>query len=288
MNFSVKKWIITAVILLPVISFAYVNPGVPTGFVNDFTGTLTADQKQQLETKISAFEKSSSNEISIAIIPDLGGDTIENFAVKLFEDWKIGKEKNDNGVLVLVAMKDREMRIEVGYGLEGALTDAQSYWIINNEMTPNFKAGNYYAGINSAVDKIIAATQGEYIPSESKKSGNINFPGILFWGAITFTFLARILGVSKSWWEGGALGAVAGLIVGFINGFTIVGIIWFIFLVIFGFLFDFFVSKSYTKGKTTGVMPWWWHSGGHGGHGGGGFGGFGGGGSGGGGASGRW
>ena len=99
---------------------------------------ISAEQKQTLETKLSQFEKDTSNELSVVTIEDLKGDTIENFAVKLFEDWGIGKKDKDNGVLLLIAKNDRQMKIEVGYGLEGALTDAQSFWIIQNVMRPAF------------------------------------------------------------------------------------------------------------------------------------------------------
>jgi len=124
------------------VALAYTNPGSPTGFVNDFAGVFSGEQKATLEQKLVTFEKETSNEITVVTIKALDGDTIENFAVKLFEDWEIGKKDKDNGVLVLLAMDDRQMRIEVGYGLEGALTDAQSFWIINKIMKPAFQQEN--------------------------------------------------------------------------------------------------------------------------------------------------
>jgi len=274
--------------------FAYSNPGTPSGYVNDFAGVFSAEQKQNLENKLIQFEKDSSNEITVVTIKNLDGDTIENYAVKLFEDWGIGKAKNDNGVLVLIALDDRKMRIEVGYGLEGALTDAQSYWIINQVMKPAFRENNYYGGIDGAVDKIISATQGEYLPEDEASgdqgSGIGNLENIFWFVAFGFMWLASILGRSKSWWAGGVLGAIIGIAIGIFKGFLYFGIASMVVLVPLGLLFDFLVSKSYAKHKAGGVIPWWIGGGrgGSGGFGGGGFGGFGGGGSGGGGSSGSW
>lgn len=288
-----KKIIIILLLFFALPASAYYNPGQPAGFVNDYTNTLSAEQKQALENKLSQFEKESSNEISIVIIPSLKGDTIENFAVKLFEDWKIGKKGKDNGVLVLVAKEDREMKIEVGYGLEGALTDAQSYWIINEIMKPAFRNNDFFGGLDGAADKIIAATKGEYVPSDTgapkSSSGKFNPFDFAWFGLFIFVWLASILGRSKSWWAGGLVGAVIGLIIGIIKGFIFFGIISIALLVPLGLLFDFIVSKKYQAGKAGGHIPWW-IGGGRGGPGGsgGGFGGFGGGFSGGGGASGRW
>lgn len=270
---------------------AYFNPGSPAGFVNDYTGTLSSEQKQSLENKLTQFEKDTSNEISVVMIKTLEGDTIEGFAVDLFKEWGIGKKGKDNGILILVAKDDRKMRIEVGYGLEGALTDAQSNWIINSIMKPAFRADDFYKGIDGAVDKVISATKGEYVPSSkqnsSKKSG-INFEMIFWIGAFILMWLASVLGRSKSWWLGGVIGGVAGIVIGLIKGFMLFGFIAIAILVPAGLLFDFIVSKNYNTAKSRGHIPWWIGGGGFGGGKGGGFGGFGGGMSGGGGSSGSW
>jgi uncharacterized protein len=281
-----KKIALISLLTAPAIVFAYANPGQPAGFVNDFAGLLSAENKAVLETKLVDFEKTSGNEISVVTVKSLGGDSIENFAVKLFEDWGIGKEKEDNGVLILVAEEDREMRIEVGYGLEGALTDAQSYWIIKNIMTPAFSSGDFYSGLNGAADKIIEATKGEYIPSENSgnSESNINWVFLIVFLPM---WLASVLARSKSWWLGGAIGGIAGMIIGFIKGFLYFGLGSMAILIPFGLLFDYLVSKNYQKVRSSGgVPPWWMGGGGKGG--GSSFGGFGGGMSGGGGASGRW
>lgn len=284
--------IIALVLGAPVAALAYTNPGNPQGFVNDFAGVLSSSEKSSLESKLSDFDSKTGNEIAVATIQSLDGDTVENFAVKLFQDWSIGKKGKDNGVLLLVAVQDRNVRIEVGYGLEGVLTDAQSYWIIQNIMLPAFRDGKFYDGINGAVDKVIAVTQGETIPGASTTSSTPNVNIDWFWFILVLpVWLASILGRSKSWWAGGVIGGIVGVILGFIYGFLYFGIISIVLLIPLGLLFDYFVSKSYAKAKSSGRMPPWWIGGGWGGRGGGGgggFGGFGGGRSGGGGSSGSW
>lgn len=277
-------------LLIPAIVFAYQNPGTPTGFVNDFAGIFTAEQKQSLETKISNFEKDTSNELSVVTIPNLGGDTIENFAVKLFQDWGIGKKNKDNGILLLIARDDRQMRIEVGYGLEGALTDAQSFWIIQNVLKPSFQSGDYYGGINGGVDSIVSITKGEFKPdTNSNKGFNANSIFFLLWVSwIFFVWMGSILARSKSWWGGGVVGGVIAFTVGL--GFTVIyGAISALILIPLGLWFDYSVSRKYSSLKEAGLpLPWWIGGRGGSGFGGGGFGGFGGGRSGGGGSSGSW
>ncbi len=285
-----KKSALILLLIAPAIVFAYTNPGSPSGFLNDFAGLLNAEEKSAIETKLVDFEKTSGNEIAVAIVPSLDGDTVENFAVKLFEDWGIGKADKDNGVLILISRDDREIRIEVGYGLEGALTDAQSYWVIKNIMTPTFASGDFYSGIDKGIDKIIEATKGEYVPSQSSDSSPYDYL-IRQWFFLIFIipiWLTSILARSKSWWLGGIIGGIIGVVIGLIKGFLYMGLGAIGILTVLGLLFDFFVSKKYQKFRSGGgrIPPWWMGGSGRGGgsH----FGGFGGGMSGGGGASGRW
>ena len=271
-----------SLVFLPFLVFAYSSPGQPTGFVNDFAGVLTGSQRLEIENRLAEFRKNTGAEIAVVTIKSLDGDTVENYAVELFREWGIGQEGKDNGVLFLVAVDDREMRIEVGYGLEGLLTDAQSYWIEENIAVPAFRNNDFYSGISGVTDKIMAAvSQEETIPSESPDSQ------FFVWAIFLIPlWLARILGRSKSWWLGGIFGGVGGLILGMIYGFLYTGIISIILLIPIGLLFDFLVSRGDQKGKLSGHFPWW-IGGGRGGRGGG-FGGFGVGGSGGGGSSHRW
>lgn len=269
----------------------WASPGSPSGLVSDFAGMISAGERAQLENKLVVFEKETGHEISVVTVPNLGGDTIENYAEELFKEWGIGKKNSDNGVLLLVSRDDREMRIEVGYGLEGALTDTESKWILDGSITPYFKEGQYYAGLDAGVSKITEAIAGEIVPAENSNSkGPWSDILELFFviGWFVFVFLASILGRSKSWWAGGLVGGVIGLIVGIIKGFVFIGVIAMAVLIPFGLIFDYFVSKSYQKAKLGGGHIPWWFGGGKGPGSGSGFGGFGGGSSGGGGASSKW
>ncbi len=147
-------------------AYAYLSPGAPSGYINDFAGLFSESERTQLEQKVQAFENESTNEISVVTITALQGDTIENFAVQLFEEWGIGKAKSDNGVLLLIAKDERQMRIEVGYGLEPSLTDAIANSIIQRQLIPSFRENRFYDGVNTALDSIIQVTKGEYVATQ--------------------------------------------------------------------------------------------------------------------------
>jgi uncharacterized protein len=135
----------------------------PTGQrVNDFASVLSADAKSRLESNLSTFEKETTTQIVVAIFPSIEDESVEDFTVRLAQAWKIGQKQNNNGALLAIYIKERKARIEVGYGLEGALTDALSSRIIRNELAPDFKAGNYDAGVEKTVAAIQKAVRGEY------------------------------------------------------------------------------------------------------------------------------
>lgn len=286
-----------ALLPFPCPALAYTSPGKPTGYVNDFAGVLSASDKQTLESKLEALKNQTSDEVVVATVSSLGDETIESYAVDVFQEWGIGEKGKDNGLLILVAPNDHEARIEVGYGLEGDITDLQSGNIVRNVMIPAFKKDEYAGGINGAVDAVSAILTNspdaaQYSQNNSSNANsfdwNGNWPVIFFIVILVLNVLARILGRTTSWWLGGVLGAGAGFVVGLVLGFLPIGIIAIIILTLFGLLFDYIVSKHPPRG---GGGPSIWPiflGGGRGGFGGGGFGGFGGGGSGGGGASGGW
>jgi uncharacterized protein len=213
-----KSFVIFALLsfVVPGFVFAYNSPGNPSGYVNDFAGVFTSEQKNALEEKLHAFNASTTNEIAVVTVKSLGGDYIENYAAQLFKEWGIGTKKNNNGVLLLVALDDHKMRIEVGYGLEGALTDSLSSQIIRNDLTPAFKQGDFYGGVNVATDHIIEATRGEYQSSGNVSSGKDTTDWSLFIFFMIISFLGAILGRSKSWWLGGVLGFIFGVIVAYL------------------------------------------------------------------------
>ncbi len=253
----------------------------PLGHVSDFAQLLRPETIVALEQTLARFEQETGNEFAVVTIEKLPADhTIETYATELFEQWGVGKEESDNGLLLLVARDDREMRIEVGYGLEGAVPDIEAGHIISEILTPAFQAGEYDAGITAAVTRLMEdAKSGAPIEPVSKPSINPGdfLPFIFFF----FIFLSSVLARSKSWWAGGVVGGVVGWI--FFSGLIAIGT-----LVAVGLIFDYIVSKTYQKSKAHGIEPPWWIGGGGKGPGGGGFGGFGGGMSGGGGSSGRW
>lgn len=293
---SLVKGIILSFLFAPILSFAYTSPGQPSGLVNDYANIISAESRATLESELLTFGKETSTQITIVTVENLGGDTIDNFAVKLFEEWGIGQTGKDNGALLLIARDDHQLRIEVGYGLEGVLTDALSSQIIRNIITPSFKNGDYNTGILEGARAMMAATRGEYTAeSANSRSGGFNMDlGWLFFVVfIILRTLALFLARTPSWWAGGVLGGVVGGLIGLFAGFLYTGLVALVVLVPLGFLTDFYLSRSYKAHQAGGAMPWWLMLGSHrrgsGSHfGGGGFGGFGGGRSGGGGSSGSW
>lgn len=146
----------------------------PTGYVNDFANVLDSETKNYLEATTRAFEKESGNEIAVATVTSLDDAPIEDYAVRLYEKWGIGKKGKDNGVLILVAPNERKMRIEVGYGLEGIINDAKAGRIIREKMIPYFKEGNFSAGVlNGTLTTIALIAKGQNINFDFKTAGAI-------------------------------------------------------------------------------------------------------------------
>lgn len=153
---------VVAVTIAAATAFALAPVPRLTGRVVDEAGILDASQEAQISGSLEAFEKSTTTQIAVLTVPSLEGEAIEQYAMRVAEAWKIGQADKDNGVLLVVAPSDRQVRIEVGYGLEGALTDAESARIIRGDIIPNFKSGDYFAGIAAGVARIQYATQNEY------------------------------------------------------------------------------------------------------------------------------
>lgn len=188
-------------------------------YVTDKTGTLTSTQLQALETKLSNFDKETSTQVVVWMVPTLDGGSLEETSFKIAEQNGIGQKGKNNGVLLFIAKDDRKLRIEVGYGLEGALTDALCSQIIRKEITPSFKKGNFYDGIIAGVDAIMKATKGEYTADKKDEKGIdgssiccIPIPALIFFFIFFFIFFVPIIrrifgGKSKSsnwWWTGGS------------------------------------------------------------------------------------
>lgn len=149
----------------------------PPKLVNDLAGLFSSDQTAQLENKLVALDDSTSNQIAVVTIKSLDGYPIEDYANKLFRSWGIGDKKTNNGVLLLVALEDKKVWIATGYGLEGAIPDITASDIIAKQITPYFKTGDYYTGVDKGTDALAAAAAGEYHtarvkPDDSEDGGN--------------------------------------------------------------------------------------------------------------------
>jgi len=149
------------------------TPPNPPKLVNDYANILTADQSQALERKLVQFDDSTTNQVLVVIVPNLGGKDIADVALDLGRKWGVGNKKSNNGVILLISVGDRKLNISPGYGLEKALPDVTCAQIIDNIITPDFKGNDYYSGINQGTDAIIQATKGEFkAPENYNKRGS--------------------------------------------------------------------------------------------------------------------
>ena len=281
-------------LLLAILLFgsSFVTAQVPvpplTGHVIDQTGTLTTEQKATLEQTLAAFEARKGSQLAVLMVASTAPEAIEQYALRAAEQWKLGRKKIDDGVILVVAKADRALRIEVGYGLEGALNDATSKRIISETILPLFKQQDFYAGITAGVGQIIRVVDGEPLPQPGDKRstglGDIGSLGqyvpILFvlavvGGGVLRAALGKVPGAVVT---GGAVAVLAWFVAGAVSIAVVAGVIALFFTLLGGGL------GGRGMGGYYGGMG---RGGGHGGFGGGGFSG-GGGGFGGGGASGRW
>ena len=268
-------------------SLAWAQLAVPplTGRVVDQTATLTSDQKATLEQTLQAFEARKGSQLAVLIVPTVVPETIEQYALRVAEQWKIGRKKVDDGAILVVAKNDRALRIEVGYGLEGALNDATSKRIISEIIAPAFKQGDFSGGISAGIDRMVRVIDGEALPQPTGQSAADTLTGgqyvpIIFMlalvvGGVLRSVMGRLPGAIVT---GGVLGVVAWFFLGAAALALGAGVIGFLFTLLSGGMGR---SGGYHSGSG-------YHGGLGGGFGGGGGFSGGGGGFGGGGASGRW
>lgn len=290
----------------------------PTGYINDTANVLSAEEKQNLEKSLSAFEKETSNEIAILTVPTTGNETIEEYSIHVTDQWKVGKKGRDNGILFTVAVNDHKMRLEIGRGLEGIIPDITAKTILDTYARPKFKQNDFAGGIGDVLEPLTKAAKQEFsVPEKSEEEVSpkgeasvlmkMRQERIKMYILITLLFLVVFFGAfshymakTKSWWLGGALGS------GFAIFFSLVsevGINWLITMTIFaggsGLLIDYLLSRNYKKHGKKNFWGRYWISGkssnsssssfrGSGGSGGSSFGGFGGGSFSGGGGSSSW
>lgn len=177
-----KKIIILSLLVLSTFfGYAQEFPAKPNTLVNDYTNTLTNEQKQTLERKLVAFDDSTSSQIAVVIMKSVGDYDINDYTQKLGRAWGVGGKDKNNGVVLLVAMGDRKLSIQTGYGVEGALPDIYTKRIIENDIKPFFKSNDYYAGIDAGTDSIIQLIKGEYKNDnpKAKSKGSKGGAGII-------------------------------------------------------------------------------------------------------------
>ncbi|HEV3251042.1 MAG TPA: TPM domain-containing protein [Puia sp.] len=230
-------------------------PPSPPRLVNDFAHALTPDQVQSLEAKLVAYDDSTSIQIAVVTVPTTGDYAIEDYALKILRDWKVGNKKTNNGLVILASIQDHKVFIATGYGMEGSIPDITAKEIIDNEILPSFKQGNFYRGFDLATDAIIKAAAGEYKAPEGYGSRVRGKPGGGLIGLGIIVFIVLIL-ISRGGRGGGGMFRGSGML---------------------PFLLGTMIGSGGRGGGWSG-----------GGEGGGGFGGFGGGSGGGGGAGGSW
>ncbi|HQS81059.1 MAG TPA: YgcG family protein [Thiobacillus sp.] len=166
--------------------------------VTDLTATLSADQVAALESKLAAFEAQQGSQIAVLLLPTTQPEDIAQFGIRVAEQWKIGREKIDDGVILIVAKDDRKLRLEVGYGLEGAIPDAIAKRVIAETITPYFKAGDYYGGIDAGVQQLMRVIEGEPLPPPPREAGGNGGDGafvmLIVGGMIAGWLLSLLMG----------------------------------------------------------------------------------------------
>ena len=188
--------------------------------VTDLTGTLNPSDIAQLDAKLKAFETEKGSQIAVLIVPTTQPEDIAQYSIRVADAWKLGRKKQDDGVLILVAKDDHKMRIEVGRGLEGAIPDLYAKRIITEEMSPRFKQGDFFGGINAATDKVTGLINGENLAPPTNSAGPVGdfhlgqyWPfyliGILFLGNILTSILGRFFGSTAT---AGLVGVATGLL----------------------------------------------------------------------------
>lgn len=190
--------------------------------VVDLSGTLSSEQQQALEQRLSEFEARKGSQVAVLLVPGTQPEAIEQYAIRVAEQWKLGRKKIDDGAILVVAKNERALRIEVGYGLEGALNDATAKRIIDDIIVPYFRQGDFYGGINSGVDAMMRVIDGEPLPAPVKSAANLNPDGAA--GLLPLLFFAAVIvgGILRSLFgrfagavaTGGVLGLAAWLLLG--------------------------------------------------------------------------
>lgn len=253
-------------------------------YITDLTGTLTKIEATKLEQQLASFEAKKGSQIAVLIIPTTQPETIEQYSIRVVEAWKLGRKGIDDGVLLLVARNDRTLRIETGYGLEGALPDAIARRIIDEGITPEFKRGNFFGGLQTGIRQIISVIEGEPLPAPAQQARESTGTNLVLENIIPVLFVMLMLGRMLQATFGKMAGAtitsgIAGLLIWLISSSLLIAIL----IAIAAFVISLFEQTGriiHQRGSRNWPGGGGFSSGGFRGGGGGGFGG--------GGASGRW
>jgi uncharacterized protein len=205
--------------------------------VTDATGTLTPDQVAALDAKLRAFEQQKGSQVAVLVVPTTQPEAIEQYAIRVADAWKLGRGKIDDGAILIVALNDRKLRVEVGYGLEGALPDAIANRIIDEDIVPQFRRGDYYGGIATGVDRILRVIEGEPLPEPELSPPSSGVPGLF--SLLPFLFIFALVGgsifrrlfgrVGGALTTGGLVGFLTWLLIGLLGLSIGAGFLAFIF-----------------------------------------------------------
>ena len=236
---AARAWLVALLLCFSFAAAAEVAVPPLSGQVVDQTGTLSSGDIASLTQTLKDFAARKGSQIAVLIVPTTEGEPIEQFSLRVAEAWKIGRKKIDDGALLVVAKNDRYVRIEVGYGLEGALTDATTRRVIDEDITPKFKSGDFAGGITAGINRMIRVIDGEKLPAPEpehwRSPALVNYVdplnpvvivAVLFVGGVLRTLFGRLFGSAAT---GGVVGFLAWLFIGSIAASILVGIVAFIF-----------------------------------------------------------
>jgi len=237
-----KRWLglLAAGVLLAGFACARAEVAVPPlkARVTDLTGTLSAQQIRDLESRLNAFERSKGSQIAVLMLPTTAPETIEEYSIRVADAWKIGRARVDDGVILVVAKNDRKLRVEVGRGLEGAIPDAVAKRVVSDVIAPHFRSGDFYGGVAAGTDALMKLIEGEGLPApRSRVTVNgvhrtidlqtifLLFVALVVTDAIFRRLFGRVIGAGIS---GGIVGAIVWLAAGVVAFAVIGGLIGFV------------------------------------------------------------
>jgi uncharacterized protein len=238
---AVKACLLMLLLFWSGIAAADVAVPALSGRVVDQTMTLSQDQQAALDAKLRDFEARKGSQVAVLIVPTTAPEAIEQFSIRLAEAWKIGRKKVDDGAILVVAKDDRKLRIEVGYGLEGVLTDSTSRRIVDDIITPRFRIGDFADGIDAGVDQILKVIDGEALPAPQPRQATASVIdtieqmapfllfGVLIFGGILRSIFGRLFGSVAT---GGLVAVVVWMIAGTLLLGGVFGVIAFVFTLI--------------------------------------------------------